>query len=219
MINEPLVEVPKTVLPPPNSAASQYMNKSLSASQRLLFPEAHFLLEMANEEDKRETEKEELGNTEEVAKQQTEEENEAAKIVENNILSKIIFNTVENLNEDEDTFEEVNKMPTQKNIKMYKCRRCKFTTGKIQDLVSHTQKKHTCQYKCRVCKQSQSMKIHQGCLYDTNRVHGNKSVPDTCAQNVNKISLYKLTSTNIIRLNMNTCNATNVRKCLKIRTT
>ena len=157
MTNEPLVELPTTVLPPPNSAASHYMNKSLSASQRLLFPEAHFLREMANKEDEKETEQEELVNTKDADEKQTEteeetsKESETAKSVVNDILSKMVFNMVENSNGDEQTFKEVDKI--QKDIKMYKCRRCKFTTGAIKDLVNHTRKKHTCQYKCRVCKQ------------------------------------------------------------------
>ena len=60
LTNEPLVEVTNTntALPSSNSAASHYMNKSLTNSQRVLFPEAPFLVEMADKDDEKEAEHE-----------------------------------------------------------------------------------------------------------------------------------------------------------------
>ena len=148
LTNEALVEVPNTVIPPPNSAASQYMNKSLSVSQRLLFPEANFLVEMAEKEDEMEDEKEtekEAGN---------DSAGNVVNSIAEDILSKIVINMDQELNIEEHAMKEKDKTKTKENKTMIKCRRCKFTTETIKELVKHTKKKHTCQYKCRKCKQS-----------------------------------------------------------------
>ena len=165
--NEILVELATTDLPPPNSAASHFMSKSLNALQiKLLLPVAESLNETEEDNEEAESVEDEVVEEEVVIEKVVEEEvaeegvveeevveQENAKDMANMIVQEMANNAAEEPTEEKETKKDENGTANQ-NVNLIKCRRCKFTTGSIRNLIKHTNRKHTCQYKCVKCKET-----------------------------------------------------------------